>query len=309
MICLFDVSRTAFTLFGLSIHWYGVLIVTGVALAILLAMGREKRMHLPKDTVVDLALVCIPAAILGARLYFVAFSWKMYAGQPWWKIFAVWEGGMAVYGGVIAGVLAGWFYAKKKKLSFRKLTDLVAPCIPLGQAIGRWGNFVNQEAHGALVENPAWQFFPAAVNIGGDWFYATFFYESLWCALIVVALLVGEKKRFFRREGDQFLWYVFLYALERGVVEGMRTDSLYLGSMRVSQGLSLAAALIVALIWIRRGTVNWIVPGCILIAAGMSMMNLGIGTFAAALCALAAAIGLYRWEKSDRKRKNRGEIL
>lgn len=243
------ISRAAIELFGLSIRWYGVLIVTGIALGVMLAAARERRCGLPKDTALDLALLCIPAAIIGARLYYVAFSWDAYAGGPWWRIFAVWEGGMAVYGGVIAGLLVGWAYGWRKRISFWLLADLVAPCIPLGQAIGRWGNFVNQEAHGGLVTNPALQFFPVSVSIGGEWYYATFFYESAWCLLIVVLILAGERKGWFWREGDAFLAYVFLYALERSVVEGLRTDSLYLGSFRVSQLLSLLAMGAAIVIW------------------------------------------------------------
>lgn len=243
------VSRTFIELFGLRIHWYGVLIALGIALGVWLAVARQKKLGLAKDTALDLALVCIPAAIVGARLYYVVFSWESYADGPWWKIFAVWEGGLAVYGGVLAGLLAGWIYARRKRISFLQLADLVAPCIPLGQAIGRWGNFVNQEAHGRLVTDPALQFFPLSVKIGEEWFYATFFYESAWCFLIVILLLTGERKNWFRRRGDAFYAYVFLYALERSLVEGLRTDSLYLGAFRVSQMLSLLAMAAAAVLW------------------------------------------------------------
>lgn len=245
---MISVSRTAIELFGLRIHWYGVLIVTGIALGVWIAKAREERLGVPKETALDLALLCIPAAIVGARAYYVAFSWEHFSAGPWWKVFAVWEGGLAVYGGIIAGVLAGWLYCRAKRLPFAKLADLVAPGIALGQAIGRWGNFVNREAHGGLVTNSALQFFPMAVQIDGAWYYATFFYESVWCFLIAAFLLLGERKRRFRRNGDAFLWYVFLYALERIVVEGMRTDSLYLGGMRVSQFVSFAAIAAVSVI-------------------------------------------------------------
>lgn len=252
---MIEVSRTAVKLFGLNVHWYGVLIALGIALAVGLASLREERLGVPKDTALDLALLCIPAAILGARLYFVIFSWEQFANGPWWRIFAVWEGGLAVYGGIIAGVLAGWGYARAKKLSFLKLADLVAPCIALGQAVGRWGNFVNQEAHGAPVENAALRFFPMAVQIDGGWYYATFFYESVWCLLVALFLLLCEKKGWLRKAGDGFLGYVFLYALERSVVEGLRTDSLYWGPVRVSQALSLLALAVAAALWfVRRKT-------------------------------------------------------
>lgn len=250
------VGRQTIEIFGLSIHWYGVLIVTGIALAILLAWKREREYDLPKDTVLDLALWCIPAAIVGARAYYVIFAWDEFSAAPWWQVLNIRAGGMAIYGGVIAGVLTGWIFARRRKLSFWKLADLVAPCIPLGQAIGRWGNFVNQEAHGALVVNEALHFFPMSVEIGGQWYYATFFYESAWCFLIVIFLLNAQRKRWFRCDGDAFSAYVFLYALERSIVEGMRADSLYLGPMRVSQLLSIAAMIAVAAVWIARNKFN-----------------------------------------------------
>ena len=249
-----EFSRTAVRIWGLQIHWYAVLIVIGIALGVALAWKRERRMGLPRETTLDLALICVPLALIGARAYYVLFSLDEFAGEPWWKVFAVWEGGMAIYGGLIAGLLGGLCYARVKKLPFARLADLVAPSIALGQAIGRWGNFINQEAHGAAVANPALQFFPVAVPIDGGWYYATFFYESAWCLLVAALLLWAERRGRFRRAGDEFLAYAFLYALERAVVEGMRTDSLYLGAMRVSQGLSLLAAALVALIWAARAS-------------------------------------------------------
>lgn len=236
-----EVSRTAITLFGWKVHWYGVLIVAGVALGVMLAYAREKRYGLPKDAALDLTLVCLPAAIVGARIYYVAFSWEAYAQGPWQRVFAVWEGGLAIYGGVLGGLIAGAIYAKVKKISFLSLADLAAPCLALGQAVGRWGNFINQEAHGGLVTNPALRFFPAAVNISGQWYYATFFYESAWCLCITAILLYAEKK-YAPAKGQIALGYVLLYGLERGAVEGLRTDSLMLGPWRVSQLLSLLAA-------------------------------------------------------------------
>lgn len=303
------VSRTTIELFGLSIRWYGLLIVTGIALAVWLAAAREKRYGLPKDTAVDVALLCVPAAILGARLYYVAFSWRDFAGGPWWRIFAVWEGGLAIYGGLIAAFLAGWFYGRAKKLSFLTLADLAAPCIALGQAIGRWGNFANQEAHGGPVLNETLKFFPAAVRIGENWYYATFFYESAWCALIVIALLVAERKWTGRQRGDIFFAYVFLYGLERAVVEGLRTDSLYWGTIRVSQALSLLAVLAVALVWAARSknAPQWLrilapVSALAAIAAGGVFGN--VGTLIAAVITLVIAALMRFWNPDTRKNEN-----
>lgn len=241
------------TILGLEVHWYGVIIACGMALAVALAALRERRLGLPGETALDLALLGIPAAIVCARLYYVAFSWEAYAASPIRALF-IWEGGMAIYGGIIGGVLAGWLYGRKRKLPFLKLADLAAPSIALGQAVGRWGNFVNQEAYGALAARPWQQRFPIAVFIqaDGQWHYATFFYESAWCFAIVAFLLIAEKKRRLRREGDVFLAYVFLYALERALVEGLRTDSLYLGPVRVSQLLSLVALVVCAALFLRR---------------------------------------------------------
>ena len=240
-------------LFGLDIHWYGVIIACGMALAVLLAARRERRLGLPKETALDLALIGIPAAIVCARIYYVVFSWEAYAADPVRALY-IWEGGMAIYGGIIGGVLAGWLYGRKKKLPFMKLADLAAPSIALGQAVGRWGNFVNQEAYGALAARPWQQRFPVSVFIqaDGQWHFATFFYESAWCFLIVAVLLIAEKKNRLRREGDIFLAYAFLYALERALVEGLRTDSLYLGPIRVSQLLSLVALIAVAALFLGR---------------------------------------------------------
>ena len=248
---MFQITRSALTLFGYEVRWYGILIALGVLLAVLLADRREKRLGLKKDTALNIALIAVPVAILCARLYYVIFSWSYYAAHPA-DILNIRQGGMAIYGGVIGGVLAGYVYCRATRTSFAAGLDLAAPSIALGQAIGRWGNFLNQEAYGRVVANPRLRFFPLAVEIGGNWHWATFFYESLWCALIVIFLLAMERRNFFRRRGDVFGWYLFLYGLERALVEGLRTDSLYLGSMRVSQLLSLAAVLILTLTLARR---------------------------------------------------------
>ena len=241
-------TRRALVVFGFKLYWYGLLIALGVFLGTLLALRREKRLCLKKDTAFDLVLIGAPAAIIGARLYYVAFRWDYYSAHLA-ENFAFRDGGMAIYGGIIGAVLAGLIYSGWKKIPFLKIADLAAPSLALGQCIGRWGNFLNQEAFGSAVLNPALQFFPVSVFIeDSGWHYAAFFYESLWCGLIVTALLIGEKKRFFRRSGDVFLSYIFLYALERSIVEGLRTDSLYLGPFRISQLISLCAVIAVTLL-------------------------------------------------------------
>ena len=241
---MFELTRSTLTIFGFTIHWYGVLIALGVLGAVLLAWLREERLGLKRETTLDLALICVPVGILCARLYYVLFSWDYYAAHPA-EILDIRGGGLAIYGGVIGGVLAGWIYSRVKKISFGTLTDLVAPGLALAQAVGRWGNFLNQEAYGAAVTNAKMHIFPLSIYIeGSGWHWATFFYESMWCALICIFLLIAERRGFFKRKGDTFLWYLFLYALERCLVEGLRTDSLYIGALRVSQLLSLTVLLI-----------------------------------------------------------------
>ena len=216
---------------------YGALIALAIAMGVILCSREEERLGLPKETTLDFALWVVPAAIVGARLYYVAFQWEMYAGHPW-LILYVWEGGLAIYGGVIGGALAALIFARARKLSFAALADLVAPALILGQAIGRWGNFVNQEAYGRLIENPALQFFPLAVFVEAkqEWHMATFFYESLW-NFIGFWILWLNRRRVTAR-GNLFLGYLCWYGLGRAVIEGWRTDSLMWGSVRVSQALS-----------------------------------------------------------------------
>ena len=244
-------TQDALIIGNFALHYYGMLIALGVLLGVLLAVKREKRLGLAKDTAIDLSLVGVPAALVGARLYYVIFSWDYYKDDLW-KAFSVREGGMAIYGGVLAGILAGWLFSRVRKVPFLALADLAAPSLALGQAIGRWGNFVNQEAYGYAVGNPALCHFPISVFIGADgqWHLATFFYESIWCFGIVAFILIMEHRGKLRKRGDAFLWYLFLYGFERAIVEGLRTDSLMLGPVRVSQLLAalLAIGSLIALI-------------------------------------------------------------
>ena len=165
-------------LFGV-VSIYGLLIASAMAFSVFLCSRQEKRLGLPKDLTYDLALWVIPAGVIGARLYYVAFQWDMYRENPL-SILYIWEGGLAIYGGVIGGALAVFAFSRIRKVPFGKLADMIAPALILSQAIGRWGNYFNGEAYGRLIENPALQWFPLAVNVDGAWHMATFFYESLW---------------------------------------------------------------------------------------------------------------------------------
>ena len=247
------ISRVAFTLFGFPVYWYGLVIALGMLIGVLIASAREKRYAQPKDTVLNFILIALPAALICARIYYVVFSWEHYAANPM-EIVNVRNGGMAIYGGIIGGVITGLVYSRIKKVSFFALADLCAPALAFGQAMGRWGNFFNQEAYGAQIMNPALQFFPVGVYIEaiGQWRYATFFYESSWCFLLCAALLIAESKRLFKRRGDVFCWYILAYSAERMVVEGMRSDSLYLGGIRISQLLSAGMLVACACLFIVR---------------------------------------------------------
>lgn len=266
------------------IPWYSVLIVTGICLALFIASREEKRLGLPKDTVVDLALWVVPFGIIGARLYYVLFAWETFAHNPV-SVLYIWQGGLAIYGAIIGGLLAVVLFARKQKLSLGTLTDIIAPGLALAQAIGRWGNYFNMEAYGVQITSPAWQFFPAAVFIpninGGAWHMATFFYESMW-NLAVFAVLMLTRKRM-HRTGDTSLWYFLLYGAGRLIIEGLRTDSLYAGStIRISQVLALCICAVVLGIFLFRtlmqhGVQRLLHPRslpmlvCILLAMGYSI--------------------------------------
>ncbi|MGI6173744.1 MAG: prolipoprotein diacylglyceryl transferase [Christensenellales bacterium] len=237
-----------FSIGSFSVRWYGVCVTLGVLCAVLLCAAREKRYSLPKDTTLDLLFVALPAAIIGARIYYVAFSWEQFREHPISALY-FWQGGIAIYGAILMGALAAFVFAKRRKISFATLASLVAPALPLGQAIGRWGNFFNQEAYGIPITDARLQFFPVAVWIESTdgWFAATFFYESLWCFLLCGFLLLYERKYGGR---ELFPLYCAFYALERFFVEGLRTDSLYWGNIRASQALSLAVIVICAMRWV-----------------------------------------------------------
>ena len=224
-----------------SLPWYSILIALGAAVAIVLASREARRIGLPKDTIIDLALWVLPIGILGGRLYYVLFSWHAYRDHPLSALY-IWEGGMAIYGALIAGFLTLVVFCRKRKIPLLLMCDIIVPGVVLAQAIGRWGNYFNQEAYGLPVTNPAFCFFPLAVLIqeGGhaSWHMATFFYESAANFCVFLFLLWGRRK-LFRHRGDVFFSYLYLYGALRLIIENFRMDSLYAGStIRVSQLLS-----------------------------------------------------------------------
>ena len=241
-----------------QLPWYSVLIVTGIILCYILCSREEKRLRLPKDTVLDLALWIVPCGILGARTYYVLFSWETFADNPLSALY-VWEGGLAIYGAVIAGLLTVLVFGLCRRINPFTLTDMIVPSLALAQAIGRWGNYFNMEAYGAPITDPAWQFFPFGVQIptgdGYAWHMATFFYESMW-NLAVFLVLWFIVRKLAKRPGVTTLWYALLYGAGRFLIEGLRTDSLMAGSLRVSQVLSLILCGISAVLLVTLAILN-----------------------------------------------------
>ncbi|MBY6086968.1 prolipoprotein diacylglyceryl transferase [Priestia flexa] len=252
-------DRVFLELGPLTIYWYGVIIGAGVLLALYIATKESTKRGLPKDTFIDLVLFAVPIAIICARIYYVAFEWDYYS-QHLNEIPQIWNGGIAIHGGLIGAILTGIVFSRVKKISFWKLADIAAPSIILGQAIGRWGNFMNQEAHGGEVSRAFLEglhlpeFIINQMYINGTYYHPTFLYESLW-NLAGFTLLIALRRVNLRR-GELFLTYVIWYSIGRYFIEGMRTDSLMLtDTLRIAQVISLVLiAVAVIIIAIRRKT-------------------------------------------------------
>lgn len=229
------------------IYWYGVIIGTGVLLGLWLAVRESERRGLPKDIFVDVVLFAVPIAILCARAYYVMFEWDYYADNPS-QIINIRQGGLAIHGGLIGAIITAVVFARIRGVSFWKLVDIAAPSILLGQAIGRWGNFMNQEAHGSEVTREFLEglqlpsFIIDQMYINGAYYHPTFLYESLWSILGVIVLL--GLRRVNLRRGELFFTYLIWYSIGRFFVEGLRTDSLMLGTLRVAQVMSLSLIVI-----------------------------------------------------------------
>ncbi|ADU31814.1 prolipoprotein diacylglyceryl transferase [Evansella cellulosilytica] len=235
-------NPVAFELGPLTVYWYGLLIGVGAALAYLLANHEAKKRGFPKDMFADLLIFAVPAAIVGARLYYVIFRWEHYAHDPI-KAFAIWEGGLAIHGALIGAVVVAVIFAKKRGYSFWKIADIAAPSILLGQAIGRWGNFMNQEVYGgevsrAFLENLMLpEFIINQMYINGAYYHPTFLYESLWNLLGVAFLLYLRRVNL--RRGEMFITYAIWYSVGRGVIEMIRTDNLLFFGIRTAVVVSI----------------------------------------------------------------------
>lgn len=245
----------------LVIRWYGFLIASAVLIGVTLSQWLAKRRHVNPDLIADLTIWLVIAAIPSARLYYVIFQWQEYAERPQ-DIVAIWKGGIAIHGAILGGTLAGIIFARLHKTSVWQLADLIAPSLALGQAIGRWGNFFNSEAFGRPTNLP-WKLYIPVSNrpieyLNYEYFHPTFLYESIW-NLFVFAFLLGIffwglKQQNRLKIGTLSLIYLIAYSLGRFWIEGLRTDSLMLGSLRIAQVISLVMGGlgILGIIWLYR---------------------------------------------------------
>ena len=247
-------NPVAFTLFGKDIYWYGIIIAMGFLLAVCYMMYRAKSFGLTQDDVLDMVLWAVPIGVVCARLYYCIFYWELYADDPI-SIVYIWEGGLAIYGGIIGGAITLLVVAKVKKIPPLVMLDVASMGVIIGQLVGRWGNFMNREAHGAVTDS----FFKMGLQDASGavtYYQPTFLYESVWNLIGFIGLHLFVKKRKF--DGEVFLLYVAWYGLGRAWIEGLRTDSLYLFStgIRVSQLVAavsfVTAAGILAYVLIRK---------------------------------------------------------
>jgi phosphatidylglycerol:prolipoprotein diacylglycerol transferase len=233
----------AFSLGPIDVHWYGVIIGAAIALGLYIAIKEATKRGLHNELFTDLMLWAIPIAILSARLYYVLFEWEYYSQNPS-QIIAIWNGGLAIHGALIGSIITAYVFSKKKKVSFWLVADIAAPSLILAQAIGRWGNFMNQEAHGgevsrAFLENLQLpEFIINQMYINGTYYHPTFLYESVWNLLGFIVLILLRRVNL--RRGEIFLSYLIWYSVGRFFIEGMRTDSLMLTeNIRMAQTISV----------------------------------------------------------------------
>jgi len=239
----------------LAIRWYGLLIATAVLLGTSLAHREAIRRREDPDQLLNVIVLGVMAALVGARLYYVLFNWGYYGPRPS-KILAVWEGGLAIHGGILGGALATAIYTLRKKLPMLIYMDIMAPFLVLGQAIGRWGNFFNQEAFGIPTDLP-WKLYIEPFHRPShlatyEFFHPTFLYESLWDLAVFAILYFLLRRPLERTPGALVLCYLGMYSFGRFFVEAFRTDSLMLGPLRAAQVVSLALMVLslLGLVWL-----------------------------------------------------------
>jgi len=242
-----NINPIAFTILNVEVRWYGVLIGAAMLIGVFLCYFRADKFDIEKEKVLDICMFSLPAAIIGARVWYVAFNYDYYHGSII-DMLNVRHGGLAFHGGLIFAVVTALFLCHRWKMGTWNLLDLAAPAVALGQAIGRWGNFFNQEAHGGPTNLP-W-----AIEVGGEMVHPTFLYESIWCLLLFIFLMWLSNRRSF--SGQIFLLYVMLYSIERFFVEWLRTDSLLIFGFKTAQLVSIIAIIVSIFLYYRRRKQN-----------------------------------------------------
>ena len=252
----------AFEIFGLSIRWYGILIAAGILIGITIAWVNCRIKNVNFDNFLDIFLVSLIPGIIGARLYYVLFELENYKDNLL-SIFNIREGGLAIHGALIFGIGTAYIYCRIKKYNFLEMADIAAPSFIIAQAVGRWGNFMNSEAHGGPVSLEFISKFPEFIQRGmyieGVYYHPTFLYESLWNLLVFIILMIIIYKRQEHHKGVVIFSYIALYSLGRFFVEGLRTDSLMFMGLRTAQLVSIAGIIIgvIGIIIIKRRRRNW----------------------------------------------------
>ncbi len=242
-------DRVLISIGPITIYWYSFLIFLSILIGLLIVKKEVVKTKLDKDFIFDLIFYLIPVAIIGARIYYVIFNYSVFKDN-FIDIFKIWEGGLAIYGAVIAGILFTIYYCKKKKQSILLTLDILAPCLVLGQAIGRWGNYFNGEAHGVVTSLSYLKslnipdFIIKGMYINGNYYIPTFLFESIWCFIVFIILVIVRNKLKYKKEGIIVCLYFILYSLGRFFIEGLRTDSLYIFNFRVSQIVAIILIII-----------------------------------------------------------------
>lgn len=239
-----NINKIAFTICGIPIYWYAILMVSSILIALILSKIQNGKFGIKFDDILDLSIIMIPIAFISARLYYVIFNIKNF--QTLSSIFNIKNGGLAIYGGIIGGVITAYIFCKKRKISLLDLLDYIVPFVALGQSIGRWGNFINVEAYGSQTILP-WKM---GIQINGNMQYVhpTFLYESILTFIIFIILMKVSKNR--KYSGQITYLYIIMYTFIRFFIEGLRIDSLMLGNFRISQLLSAIMFVIFAAVYI-----------------------------------------------------------
>ncbi len=239
---------------NIKIYWYSIMILLGVILGYILIVKESKKYNISKEKISDMIFYTMIIGILGARIYYVIFNLKYYLSNPL-DIIKVWEGGLAIHGGIIAGSLYIIYYTKKNQINTLKIFDICAPGLLIGQAIGRWGNFFNGEAHGPITtlkhlkDMHIPNFIINGMKINGNYYVPTFLYESIWCILGLILILIIRRLKIIKN-GQITSFYLIWYGIGRFLIETLRTDSLMLNTLKQAQIISIIMIIIGAILFI-----------------------------------------------------------